>query len=73
MNSRQHLENLVNLGTQFRLTPIVDDDFPSYRDRFDNALLEAKHFIETTPPTRKMHVKVDGCMGEQDGVIEVPN
>ena len=38
MNARKRLERLCKIGNQFRLTPIVDDDFPSYRDEFDHEL-----------------------------------
>lgn len=46
-NEREYLEHLVRLAEQFRRTPIVDDDFPAYRDRFDLAVEEAKRFLES--------------------------
>ncbi len=41
----QLLERLVDLGNKFRLTPIVDDDFPVQRDNFDRCLAEATEYL----------------------------
>lgn len=40
------MRKFLDLAMQFRSTPIVDDDFPYVRDRFDNALA---HLRETLP------------------------
>jgi len=39
------LEQLVDLGNKFRLTPIVDDDFPTMRDNFDRCLRVATEYL----------------------------
>lgn len=39
------LEQLVDLGNKFRLTPIVDDDFPTQRDNFDRCLRVATEYL----------------------------
>lgn len=41
----QLLEKLVDLGNKFRLTSIVDDDFPAQRDNFDTCLREATEYL----------------------------
>lgn len=65
---RQVLSDLVTLGERFRSTPIVDDDFPIIRDRFDGILEKAKkHLAEVKKVevySRYMHS--DGCMGMQE-------
>jgi hypothetical protein len=35
MTDRKQLEALVRIGNQWRLTPIVDDDFVALKDKFD--------------------------------------
>lgn len=45
---RQLLERLVDLGNKFRLTPVVDNDFPAQRDNFDACLLEATTYLKNT-------------------------
>lgn len=42
----QLLKKLVDLGNKFRLTPIVDDDFPEQRDNFDACLREATKYLK---------------------------
>lgn len=45
MNDRETLERLVKIGLRFRCTPIVDDDFPAYRNAFDYELEAAERFL----------------------------
>lgn len=68
---RKLLETLVLLGNSFRNTPIVDDDFPTQRDAFDCALVEATEFIKNTkPPQIHQSRKIeDGCMGLQEIIV----
>ncbi len=50
MNAMEYLTRLVRIGMQFRSTPIVDDDFPAYRDKFDTALGCAKRWLSEPRP-----------------------
>ena len=43
---RNLLKKLVDLGNKFRMTPIVDDDFPTQRDNFDLCLKEATEYLK---------------------------
>lgn len=45
VTEHQLLKQLVDLGNKFRLTPIVDDDFPAQRDNFDACLREATEYL----------------------------
>jgi hypothetical protein len=65
------LEKLVMLGSSFRDTPIVDDDFPYQRDRFDAALAECMEFLKNNkaPVLNTTTMIVDGCQGQQDVVV----
>ncbi len=47
---RDVLTELVKVGGQFRRTPIVDDDFPAYRDRFDRTLDQAAEYLKKPRP-----------------------
>lgn len=47
MTDREQLQRLVKLGNQFRRTPVVDDDFPAYRNAFDHELDAATKLVET--------------------------
>jgi NTP pyrophosphatase (non-canonical NTP hydrolase) len=48
MNDRDVLKILVKDAERFRRTPIVDDDFPAYRDNFDATLLATKKHLENS-------------------------
>jgi hypothetical protein len=50
MTDRDILIDLVKAGEQFRRTPIVDDDFPAYRDRFDRRLDIARRHLDQPRP-----------------------
>ncbi len=55
MTDREQLERLVKLAEQFRRTPIVDDDFPAYRNAFDDELTRAREALNRTagaPPAK---------------------
>lgn len=55
-NALQMLQELTQVGNQFRNTAIVDDDFPHYRDKFDNLLKEATELVpqlQITDSSRK--------------------
>ena len=41
------MKDFLKLAKRFRETSIVDDEFPLYRDRFDNALLKLSETIPT--------------------------
>ena len=50
MNDRKILENLVKRADQFCGTPIVQDDFPIYRDAFDGAVNSARLHLQRGRP-----------------------
>lgn len=50
MNATERLQRLVKFGEQFRRTPIVDDDFPAYRDKFDRELETSARFLSEERP-----------------------
>jgi len=43
--NQQKIREFLKLASSFRLTPIVDDDFPLMRDRFDNMLRDLNFAI----------------------------
>lgn len=51
MNDREMLKMLVKYGESFRSTPIVDDDFPRQRNRFDRMLRDASRYLSEPKPT----------------------
>lgn len=50
VTTRERLARLVMAGNRFRLTPIVDDDFPAIRDEFDQALQRATEHVALPAP-----------------------
>jgi len=68
MTDRKMLEQLVKIANRFRATPIIDDDFESIRDEFDFLLKDAA--VHLGKPIPKRSVIIDGCMGEQQCLVE---
>lgn len=50
MSPLEMLARLVSAGNRFRMTPIVDDDFPAMRDMFDETLAEATRLVKQDRP-----------------------
>lgn len=71
IQERSLLEQLAKLGDRFRATPVVDDDFCSLRDSFDNKLKEVLEYIKDNKPLEisKTFITIDGCMGQQQSAV----
>lgn len=66
MTDREMLNELVRMGTRFRNTPIVDNDFVSVKNQFDYVLNQAVQHLETRPVSIPEPVR--GCV-LQDWVL----
>jgi len=55
----KEIEDFIKLANKFRLTPVVDDDFPQIRDEFDNERIRLTQKIDDVKSWQEHQADLD--------------